>query len=76
MGNGVQTIGDNSSPIAPNRCHPHPDVGKVYEKCCFGVGKVYIDGNDRGREVSFALGLIAMSILGISFGRHKGRVAM
>lgn len=56
-----------------------PDVGKVYEKCCFGVGKVYIDEDDRGREVSFVIGLIVMSILGISFGLHrprKGRVAM
>lgn len=33
-----------------------------------GIGKVYIDENGRGRVVSFALGLIAMSILGISSG--------
>ena len=47
--------------------NPTQDVGKVHEKCCFCVGKVYIDENDR--EVSFALGLIAMSI--ISLGLHS-----
>lgn len=60
---------------------PSQDVGKVYGKCCFGVGKVYIDENDsgNGRVVSFVVGLIAMSILGISFWWHrprKDRVAM
>lgn len=52
---------------------PTQDVGKVYRKCCFGVGKVYIDEDGRGRVVGFALGLIAMFILGISFWWHRPR---
>lgn len=52
---------------------PSQDVGKVYRKGCFCVGKVYIDEDGRGRVVGFALGLIAMSILGISFWLHRPR---
>lgn len=56
---------------------PSQDVGKVYRKCCFCVGKVYIDEDGRGRVVGFALGLIAMSIISHGWNRPlNDRVTM
>jgi len=58
-----------------SHCHSHPHPQFVTNSSPIAP----IDVHGSGRVVSFALGLIAMSILGISFGWHrprKGRVAM